>query len=299
MLGVRCHACVGGTSVRDDIDSLRKGQHVVVGNPGRVYDMISKRHLRTDSIGLFVLDEADVLLSGNFKDQIYDIFKLCLNRNVQCSFFTTPISGLLELAPRIMRDPACILTTPDCMLMPVRSKHFYMVGGDGDAKVSRLLGLWGTIHRARGGVMMCCSSRREVDYVAESLSQVGLEVSIIHAELDQKERDLIMREFRTRKSKVLICTNDFARGLNVLHVRLVVNYNMPSSAEDYLLWSGRCGRFGRDGLVITLLGKKDLPAMRAVALRYHMEIEESTMEAIHDCLGKGPKSTQSSEDCNA
>merc|ERR1719321_2362874 len=74
-LKARCHACIGGTSVREDIDKLRDGQHIVVGTPGRVFDMIGKRHLRVDDLVIFVLDEADEMLSRGFKDQIYDIFK--------------------------------------------------------------------------------------------------------------------------------------------------------------------------------------------------------------------------------
>ena len=89
-LNVRCHACTGGTSVRDNIDKLRDGQHVVVGTPGRVFDMLSKRHLRIDELLTFVCDETDVMLSRGFEDQIYDIFKtlppnirVCLFRGVQ------------------------------------------------------------------------------------------------------------------------------------------------------------------------------------------------------------------------
>merc|ERR1719355_287055 len=74
-LKAKCHPCIGGTSVRDDIDRLREGQHMVVGTPGRVFDMIGKRHLRMESLLMFVLDEADEMLSRGFKDQIYDIFK--------------------------------------------------------------------------------------------------------------------------------------------------------------------------------------------------------------------------------
>ena len=96
-LNVRYHACIGGTSVRDDIDKLRDGQHVVVGTPGRVFDMLSKRHLRIDDLLTFVCDETDVMLSRGFQDQIYDIFKT-LPPNVQvCLFSATMAPEILEL----------------------------------------------------------------------------------------------------------------------------------------------------------------------------------------------------------
>merc|ERR1719265_1314686 len=110
---VKCHACIGGTSVRDDIDKLRDGQHLVVGTPGRVYDMISKRHLRVDDLITFVMDEADEMLSRGFKDQIYDIFK-CLPPNVQvCLFSATMPTDILDLTTKFMREAVRILVKKD------------------------------------------------------------------------------------------------------------------------------------------------------------------------------------------
>merc|ERR1712216_916158 len=124
-LKVKCHVCIGGTSVRDDIDSLRDGQHVVVGTPGRVYDMISKRHLRIDDLLTFVLDEADEMLSRGFKDQIYDIFKT-LPPNVQvCLFSATMPPEILDMMAKFMRDAVRILVKKD-ELTVVGVQQFYV-----------------------------------------------------------------------------------------------------------------------------------------------------------------------------
>merc|ERR1719251_361268 len=110
---VKCHACIGGTSVRDDIDKLREGQHLVVGTPGRVFDMIGKRHLRVDDLMTFVLDEADEMLSQGFKERIYDIFKT-LPPNIQvCLFSATIPHDILELTTKFMRDAVRILVKKD------------------------------------------------------------------------------------------------------------------------------------------------------------------------------------------
>merc|ERR1712014_125647 len=106
---VNCHACIGGTSIRDDIDKLREGQHVVVGTPGRVFDMIGKRNLRVDDLISFVLDEADEMLSCGFKDQIYQIFKT-LPPNIQvCLFSATMPPDILDLTAKFMRNVVRIL----------------------------------------------------------------------------------------------------------------------------------------------------------------------------------------------
>jgi translation initiation factor 4A len=108
-LRVRCHICIGGTNVGDDINRLRGGQHVVVGTPGRVYDMISRQHLRVDDLLTFVLDEADEMLSHGFKDKIYDIFKT-LPSNVQvCLFSATMPPEILDMTSKFMRDAVRIL----------------------------------------------------------------------------------------------------------------------------------------------------------------------------------------------
>jgi len=280
-LGVRCHACIGGTSVRGDIDSLRNGQHIVVGNTGRIFDMLSKRHLQADNLKLFVMDEADAMLTGTCKDQVYDIFK-CLRASVQVGVFSTVMPPeVVEITSKFLRDPSKIVVE-ERMLMPARVRHFCMVGG-GENKVRRLLGVWGLVKRALG-VIVFCQSRRAVDSLAQSLSDAGLAVSCLHAELDQRERELVIREFRKRQSKVLLCTNEFGRGLNMTHVGLVVNYDIPSNAEDYLLRSGRCGRFGRSGVVITLVAKRELSALHSIARRYHMHVDETNMGTIRESL---------------
>merc|ERR1712215_468712 len=104
-MGAQCHACIGGTSVREDMRKLEGGQHIVVGTPGRVYDMISRKVLRTQDIQQFVLDEADEMLSRGFKDQIYDVFRH-LNQEIQVILLSATMpQDVLELSPRFLRDP--------------------------------------------------------------------------------------------------------------------------------------------------------------------------------------------------
>ena len=103
-LNVRCHACFGGTSVRDDIDKFQDGLHIVVGTPGRVFEMLSKRHLRIDDLLTFVCDEADEMLSRGFKDHIYDIFKI-LSPNVQDCLFSATMADTSDLRCRCL--PRC------------------------------------------------------------------------------------------------------------------------------------------------------------------------------------------------
>ena len=111
---VKVHACVGGTAVREDIGTLKDGVHVVVGTPGRVYDMIQRGALKLNKLKLFVLDEADQMLDRGFKDQIYEIFMCGLPKDTQVALFSATMpSEALELTTKFMREPATILVKRD------------------------------------------------------------------------------------------------------------------------------------------------------------------------------------------
>merc|ERR1712050_507376 len=193
-LRVKCHACIGGTSVRDDIDRLRDGQHVVVGTPGRVYDMVSKRHLRIDDLLTFVCDEADEMLSRGFKDQIYDIFKT-LPPNVQvCLFSATMPPEILDMTTKFMRDAVRILVKKDELTLE-GIRQFYVAIEKEEWKLDTLCDLYETLTITQA--IIYCNTRRKVDFLAHELTKRDFTISTMHAELDQKERDLVMREFRS------------------------------------------------------------------------------------------------------
>jgi translation initiation factor 4A len=274
-LRVRCHCCIGGTSVRDDIDRLRDGQQCIVGTPGRVLDMISKRHLRIDSLKVFVLDEADEMLSRGFKDQIYDIFK-CLPPDVQvCLFSATMAPEILDLTTKFMRDAVRILVKKDELTLE-GIRQFYVASEKEDWKLDTLCDLYETLTITQAIIYV--NTRRKCDFLADQMTKRDFTVSTMHAELDQKERDLIMREFRSGSSRVLISTDLLARGIDVQQVSLVINYDLPQNMENYLHRIGRSGRFGRKGVAINFVTNNDVRAMKDIERYYHTQIEEMPMD---------------------
>jgi translation initiation factor 4A len=274
-LKVKCHACIGGTSVRDDIDRLRDGQHVVVGTPGRVFDMVSKRHLRIDDLLTFVLDEADEMLSRGFKDQIYDIFKT-LPPNVQvCLFSATMPPEILDMTTKFMRDAVRILVKKDELTLE-GIRQFYVAIEKEEWKLDTLCDLYETLTITQA--IIYCNTRRKVDFLADQMTKRDFTVSTMHAELDQKERDLIMREFRSGSSRVLISTDLLARGIDVQQVSLVINFDLPQNMENYLHRIGRSGRFGRKGVAINFVTNNDVRSMKDIEKYYHTQIEEMPMD---------------------
>jgi len=272
---VKAHVCIGGTSVRDDIDKLRDGQHLVVGTPGRVFDMVSKRNLRVDDLKCFVLDEADELMSRGFKDQIYDIFK-CLPPDVQvCLFSATMAPEVLDMTTKFMRDAVRILVKKDELTLE-GIRQFYVAIEKEEWKVDTLVDLYETLTITQA--IIYCNTRRKVDFLQDQLSKRDFTISTMHAELDQKERDLVMREFRSGSSRVLISTDLLARGIDVQQVSLVINYDLPTNMENYLHRIGRSGRFGRKGVAINFVTNNDVRSMKDLERFYHTQIEEMPMD---------------------
>ena len=270
-MDIAVHACVGGTAVRDDIRTLQNGVHIVVGTPGRVFDMINRRSLRLDSIRQFFLDEADEMLSRGFKDQIYDIFKFLPETVQVCLFSATMPLDVLEVTERFMREPVRILVKKDELTLE-GIKQFYIAVEREEWKFDTLCDLYETLTITQA--IIYCNTRRKVDWLQEEMQKKDFTVSCMHGDMDQRERDIIMREFRTGSSRVLITTDLLARGIDVQQVSLVINFDLPTNRENYIHRIGRSGRFGRKGVAINFLAEGDVRYMRDIEQFYTTEIVE-------------------------
>jgi len=268
------HPCVGGTAVRDDIRKLQNGVHVVVGTPGRVYDMINRRALRLADTKIFALDEADEMLSRGFKDQIYDVFKF-LPEQVRVALFsaTMPLD-VLDITQRFMQDPIRILVKKDELTLE-GIKQFYIAVEREEWKLDTLCDLYETLTITQA--IIYCNTRRKVDWLTDGMTAKDFTVSAMHGDMDQKERDIIMREFRSGSSRVLITTDLLARGIDVQQVSLVINYDLPTNRENYIHRIGRSGRFGRKGVAINFLTSGDTKYMKDIEDFYNTQIKEMPM----------------------
>merc|ERR1739848_27163 len=274
-MGAQCHACIGGTSVKEDMRKLDHGQHIVVGTPGRVFDMISRKFLRTADIKQFVLDEADEMLSRGFKDQIYDVFRH-LNQEIQVILLSATMPAeVLEVTTRFMREPVRILVKKEELTLE-GIRQFYISVEREEWKLDTLCDLYETLTITQAVIF--CNTRRKVDWLTEKMHQRDFTVSAMHGDMDQKERDVIMREFRSGSSRVLITTDLLARGIDVQQVSLVINYDLPTNRENYIHRIGRSGRFGRKGVAINFLVAEDKRTMKDIERFYHTQIEEMPMD---------------------
>jgi translation initiation factor 4A len=273
-LNVSCHACIGGTLVRDDIRFLQQGQQIVVGTPGRVYDMINRKVLSLAQTKMFVLDEADEMLSRGFKDQIYDVFQHLPGEVQVCLFSATMPNDILDISNRFMRDPKRILVKRDELTLE-GIKQFYVAVDKEEWKFDTLCDLYETLTITQA--IIYCNTRRKVDWLTDKMGQRDFTVSSMHGDMTGHERELIMKEFRSGSSRVLITTDLLARGIDVQQVSLVINYDLPPNRENYIHRIGRSGRFGRKGVAINFVTDQDTRAMRELEAHYNTQIEEMPM----------------------
>ncbi|KAG6857607.1 hypothetical protein H0H87_010175 [Tephrocybe sp. NHM501043] len=273
-------ACVGGTNVREDMAKLQEGVQVVVGTPGRAFDMIKRQALKTDNIKIMCLDEADEMLSQGFKDQIYEVFQL-LPGDTQVALFsaTMPVE-VLEVSKKFMRDPVRILVKRDELTLE-GIKQFYIAVEKEDWKLDTLCDLYETITITQAVIF--CNTRRKVDLLTDQMLSREFTVSAMHGDMDQKQRELLMKEFRTGSTRVLITTDLLARGIDVQQVSLVINYDLPTNRENYIHRIGRGGRFGRKGVAINFVATNDVPMLRDIEQFYNTQIDEMPLNVAQAC----------------
>jgi len=276
-LDVKVHVCIGGTPVRTDISVLQGGVHVIVGTPGRVMDVINRGALNPEHIKCFILDEADEMLSMGFKDQIYDIYTT-LPRECQVGLFSATMpQDALEMTQRFMNNPVEILVKKDELTLE-GIKQFYIYVEQEEWKLDTICDLYETINVTQSVIF--CNTRRKVIWLTEKMRSRDFTVSATHSDIPQNEREVILDEFRSGSSRVLITTDLLARGIDVQQVSLVINYDLPRQVENYIHRIGRSGRFGRKGVAINFITVDDSRQLQELEEFYHTQVEEMPANVV-------------------
>merc|ERR1712220_43362 len=161
-------------------------------------------------------------------------------------------------------------------------KQFFIMIEQEAWKLETLCDLYETLTITQA--IIYCNTRRKVDWLTEEMAKKDFTVSAMHGDMEQKERDVIMREFRSGSSRVLITTDLLARGIDVQQVSLVINYDLPTNLENYIHRIGRSGRFGRKGVFINFLTQDDVRTLRAIEQFYNTQVDEMPMD-VAELLG--------------
>jgi len=270
--GLRVKILIGGTSIQDDYHDIKTNPpHIIVGCAGRIHDMFRRKYLNGEHVKIMVLDEADEMLSQGFKIQIYNIFQY-FNDNIQVAIFSATFSEeVLEITGKFMRNPVSIIMKAEELSLECIQQHYIAVKSD-PMKYDVLKDLFATISVSQS--IIYCNSVKRVADLHEAMTRDGYSVCCIHGSMDKVEREREFALFRNGTYRVLISSNITARGIDIQHVSTVINFDIPKCVYTYLHRIGRSGRWGRKGLAINFVTRRDIHCMRDIENYYKIKIEE-------------------------
>lgn len=248
MVGLIVRWVVGGESVREQAQSLEPGAHIVIGTPGRVLDLIERKILDLHNLQTLVLDEADKMLEMGFEIEMRAILDLLPKARQTLLFSATIPDSIQTLSRKYQKNPLQIQiqATTDA---ESKIEHF-LYETESQDKTSILMRVLQQ-HPSQSALIFC-NQKATVDQLVELLKDQGVSCAALHGDLEQRDRARVMALFQNGSLRILVATDIAARGLDVDHLDLVVNYDLPNQTETYIHRVGRTGRAGRSGVAVTL-----------------------------------------------
>lgn len=289
--GIRAIPIYGGQPIDRQIRALRQGAEIVVGTPGRVMDHLRRNTLNLSRVKMCVLDEADEMLDmGFYPDILYILRHLPRERQTMLFSATMPVR-IKRIAARYMVDPVEISLNTEQLTVAQTSQVFYEL--DEHEKLDGLCQLLDAFDFSLS--LVFCRQKRDVDWLARSLIDRGYNALGLHGDLNQSQRDNVMRRFREGSLEILVATDVAARGLDISGITHVINYHLPQDPERYVHRIGRTGRAGREGAAITFVTPReyyDLLKIQETAnvniWQEYLPTEEDVLEAriqeLHEVL---------------
>jgi superfamily II DNA/RNA helicase len=272
MEGLRVQTLYGGSVVEEGSSfSNKKTPHVICGCPGRVFDMMRRSKISCKKIKLIILDEADEMLSAGFKEQVYSIFQY-FNSNIQVALVSATLPDSINaIVEKIMRNPVRISVKREALTLEGISQYYIAVDDDRQ-KYATLKDLYSLISISSS--IIYCNSVKRVQDLYEAMKEDDFSVCRIHSSMDKEERAASFEDFRVGRSRVLISSNVTARGIDIQQVSIVVNFDIPKCVNIYLHRIGRSGRWGRKGVGINLITRRDVPKLKEIEQHYATQISE-------------------------
>ncbi|WP_159948540.1 DEAD/DEAH box helicase [Polaribacter septentrionalilitoris] len=257
---VKVTTVYGGSSIEDQIRSLKKGSQIVVGTPGRTVDLINRRALKLGNVQWLVLDEADEMLNMGFKEELDKVLEATPETKQTLLFSATFPREVEAIAKNYMTKPVEI-TSGEKNSGSVNVSHEYYAVTERTRypALKRIADLNPDIY-----AIIFCRTRRETQEVADNLIKDGYSADALHGDLSQAQRDSVMGKFRKKTIQILVATDVAARGLDVNELTHVINHKLPDQIENYTHRSGRTGRAGNKGISIVLVNGKEKGKLRVI-----------------------------------
>ncbi|KQT20896.1 DEAD/DEAH box helicase [Chryseobacterium sp. Leaf404] len=280
MPNIKSTAVYGGSSIMDQMRSLKDKPQIIVGTPGRVIDLIKRKALDFSAIHWLVLDEADEMLSMGFKDELETIMSETPETKQTFLFSATMSKEVERISKNYLTNPHRI-SVGSINEVKKNIKHEYYVAGYRQKKeaLKRLID-----SNPNQYSIIFCRTRMETQEVADFLMQNGYAADALHGDLSQAQRDTVMKKFRLKNIDILVATDVAARGLDVDSLTHVVHFSLPDDPEVFVHRSGRTGRAGKDGISISLIKPEESRKLKQIKAVTKIEIHEARIPTGKDII---------------
>jgi len=267
-MGCKVMATTGGTNLKEDIMRLQQQVHVVIATPGRILDLMKKGLAVMDKCGMLVMDEADKLLSQDFKNMLDAVISyLPPDRQILLYSATFPCT-VDQFIKKHMHNPYEINLMEELTLKGITQYYAYV---QEKQKVHCLNTLFSKLQINQS--IIFCNSTQRVELLAKKITELGYSCFYIHAKMRQDHRNRIFHDFRNGACRNLVCSDLFTRGIDIQAVNVVINFDFPKMSETYLHRIGRSGRFGHLGIAINLITYDDRFALHKIEQELGTEIK--------------------------
>lgn len=279
---VHVTAVYGGTSISEQIKSLKKGTQIVVATPGRLIDLIERRAINLEDINYVVLDEADEMLNMGFKDDIEFILKETINRHSIWLFSATMPSEIKQVSKRYMEKPTEVTVGKVNSAATTLDHQYYLANHSSRYEtLKRIIDFNPDIYG-----LIFTRTKNDAQRITEQLIREGYDIEALHGDLTQAQRDKVMGRFREKSLELLIATDVAARGIDVKGITHVINYELPDDTEVYTHRSGRTGRAGKSGISISIVTPKELYRLRQIEKLVNTKFSKLDIPAGKDVVRK-------------
>ncbi|MEN4053328.1 MULTISPECIES: DEAD/DEAH box helicase [Sulfurimonas] len=277
-LGVKTVTVYGGSSYKRQLDLIGRGASVVVATPGRMLDILKKGMLNDFKPSMVVLDEADEMLDMGFLDDINEIFSYLPTDRQTLLFSATMPQPIKTLASRILQDPEFIsITKGETTNSDIEQLYYVIDEHERDDAIIRLM----DSEETQKSVVFC-RTKSEVDRLSNVLSNAGYLANGLHGDMEQRQRETVIKGFKNNSVKVLVATDVAARGIHVNNISHVFNYHIPFDPESYVHRIGRTGRAGTKGKAITLLTPLEFKELQRIKQKVGTSMEHAFVPSKND-----------------
>ena len=273
---LRVTSIFGGVGMGPQNHSLKRGTDIVVATPGRLIDHMERRTIDLSAIEILTLDEADRMLDLGFLPALRRVIA-SLPRSRQTLLFSATLSdAVVRLSAEFTRDAARVDVSAEQIVAPTVTHHVHTVALDRKrAMLTHVL-----TQDVGSPALVFCRTKRGSDRVGEHLERAGIKVAVIHGNKSQNARTRALGDFKAGRVTVLVATDIAARGLDIAQLPLVVNYDLPLVAEDYIHRIGRTGRAGRRGRAVSLVSPSDSELLRDIQRLLPAPLEQITVQGF-------------------